>query len=146
MGAILVVGSGQSGLSDRRGAATGGRAVYLAVSRCWWAPRRYRGRDVARWFRALGLFDESVDDLPSGARSGAPNPQLTGGDGGHDMTPYTLAREGVVLLGRVRDVRGGRVVLTPDLAETLAGRRRAVARLSAGDRRPHPRARTGRAA
>ena len=83
-------------------------------------PRRYRGRDIALWIRAVGWFERTVDDLPPGARTGQANPQLTGGDGGHDLSAHTLAREGVRLLGRLQDVRDGTAVLSGDLAANLA--------------------------
>jgi putative flavoprotein involved in K+ transport len=119
-GAVLVVGSGQSGCQIAEELRWAGRTVYLAVSRSWGMPRRYRGRDASFWFRAVGWFAETVDDLPPGARSGLPNPQLTGAEGGHDLTVYTLARQGVVLMGRLQDVHDGKATFASDLAESLA--------------------------
>ena len=43
------------------------RTTYLAVGRCPWFPRRYRGRDLVRWAIDVGLMDETVDTLPSPA-------------------------------------------------------------------------------
>jgi putative flavoprotein involved in K+ transport len=83
-------------------------------------PRRYRGRDTAFWLRAVGWGSQTVDDLPPGARAGLPNPQLTGAGGGHDLTVSTLARAGVVLLGRLQGVHDGKAVFASDLAESLA--------------------------
>jgi putative flavoprotein involved in K+ transport len=119
-GAVLVVGSGESGCQIAEDLWRAGRTVYLAVGRSWGAPRRYRGRDVAAWLRAVGWFARTVNELPPGARAGLPNPQLTGVDGGHDLSAYTLARDGVVLLGHLRGVRDGKVVLAPDLVASLA--------------------------
>jgi putative flavoprotein involved in K+ transport len=45
---------------------------------------------------------------------------LTGGDGGHDISGHTLAREGVKLLGRLQDIRDGKAVFATDLAANLA--------------------------
>ena len=119
-GAVLVVGSGESGCQIAEELRRAGRTVYLSVGRSWWAPRRYRGRDLSAWYRALGLFDQTVDDLPPGDRAGRPNPQLTGSDGGRDISVHTLAAEGVLLMGRLRGIRDGKIVLAPDLAENLA--------------------------
>jgi putative flavoprotein involved in K+ transport len=119
-GAVLVVGSGESGCEIAEELRRAGRPVYLSVGRSWWIPRRYRGRDIAAWIRAVGWLDRTVDSLPPGVRAGLANPQLSGVDGGHDLTVHTLAREGVVLLGRLRGVRAGKVVLAPDLAANLA--------------------------
>jgi putative flavoprotein involved in K+ transport len=119
-GAVLVVGSGQSGCQIAEELRRAGRTVYLSVSRSWGVPRRYRGRDISFWLRTLGWWSHTVDDLPPGARAGLPNPQLTGAGGGHDLTVYTLARAGVVLLGRLRGVRDGKAIFAPDLAANLA--------------------------
>ena len=93
-GAVLVVGSGETGCQIAEELVRAGRRVFLSGGRSWWAPRRYRGRDVAVWSRLVGWFERTVDELPPGARTGQSNPQLTGGDGGHDMNVHTLAREG----------------------------------------------------
>ena len=45
---------------------------------------------------------------------------MTGSDGGHDINVHTLAREGVVLLGRLQDIRDGRALFAADLAANLA--------------------------
>lgn len=119
-GAILVVGSGETGAQVAEELARAGRTVYLSGGRSWWAPRRYRSEDVARWFRLTGWFDRTVDGLPPGARTGQPNPQLTGGDGGHDISSRTVAREGVTLLGRLEGVSDGFAYFADDLAENLA--------------------------
>jgi putative flavoprotein involved in K+ transport len=118
-GAVLVVGSGESGCQIAEELVRSGRRVYLCVGRSWWLPRRYRGRDVAAWLRLVGWFARTVDDLPPGVRAGQANPQLTGADGGHDLSVHTLAREGVRLLGRLQAVSDGTAVLGGDLAENL---------------------------
>jgi putative flavoprotein involved in K+ transport len=119
-GAVLVVGSGETGCQIAEELVRAGRRVFLAGGRSWWEPRRYRGRDIAAWMRLAGWFERSVDELPPGDRTGQSNPQLTGGDGGHDISGHTLAREGVRLLGRLQDVRDGRAVFAADLAANLA--------------------------
>jgi putative flavoprotein involved in K+ transport len=118
-GAVLVVGSGQTGCQIAEELVRAGRPVFLAMSRSWWLPRRYRGRDVSAWLRLLGWFDRSVDALPPGARTGMANPQLTGGDGGHDLSAHTLARQGVWLLGRLQSIQNGKAILATDLAATV---------------------------
>lgn len=120
-GAVLIVGSGQSGCQIAEDLHRAGRTVYLSVTRSWGMARRYRGKDAAFWARAVGWSQRKVADLPPGVRAGLPNPQLTGTNGGHDLTLYTLAREGVVLLGRLRGIDdSGRAVFDADLAEKLA--------------------------
>jgi putative flavoprotein involved in K+ transport len=119
-GAVLVVGSGETGCQIAEELIRAGRTVFLAGGRSWWAPRRYRGRDAAAWLRLLGWFERTVDELPPGVRTGQSNPQLTGANGGHDINGHSLAREGVTLLGRLEDIRDGRAVFAADLAVNLA--------------------------
>ena len=45
-GAVLVVGSGETGCQIAEELVRAGRTVFLAGGRSWWAPRRYRGRDI----------------------------------------------------------------------------------------------------
>jgi len=118
-GAVLVVGSGETGCQIAEELVRAGRKVFLAGGRSWWAPRRYRGRDIAAWMRLVGWFERTVDELPPGVRTGHPNPQLTGSNGGHDISGHTLARDGVQLLGRLQNVHGGRAYFAADLAVNL---------------------------
>jgi putative flavoprotein involved in K+ transport len=54
-GAVLVVGSAQSGAQIAEELYESGRKVYLAVSRAGRTPRRYRGKDANWWSARLGL-------------------------------------------------------------------------------------------
>lgn len=120
-GAVLVVGSGQSGtqIADEL-AQHGERRTFLSVGGAPRFPRRYRGRDLFWWADRLGLLDQTVDDLDSPADRFAPNPQATGRDGGRTMNLHGLARDGVELLGRFEGVEGGTLRFAPDLHERLA--------------------------
>ena len=84
--------------------------------------------------------------LPPGARTGMPNPQFTGSDGGRDLNVHTLAAEGRGAAGPPAGYPGREQSSSPRTwPRTWHGatsRRRSSA---AGDRRPHPRAGTGRA-
>ena len=106
-------------LSDCRRACPGGSRSIAVMGRSWWLPRRYRGRDIAAWLRLVGWFDRKTDDLPRGVRAGEPNPQLTGADGGHDISAHTLSRDGVRLLGRLLDVQDGCANFADDLATNV---------------------------
>jgi len=118
-GAVLIVGSGQSGcqLADELLAAD--REVYLSVGKCPWLPRRYRGREVMEWLVDLGLTDQTVDTLPSPAARLVCAFPVSGDNGGHDCNPRWLARRGAILLGRVEGVEGWKVRIGPGLEETL---------------------------
>ncbi len=119
-GAVLVVGSGQSGSQIAEELHQSGRQVYLCVSRCGRSPRRYRGKDVMWWVNQMGGYDRTLDQLPSPAARFTCHPDLTGKDGGHEINLRQLARKGVVLLGRLQGIQGSHAILAPDLAENLA--------------------------
>ncbi len=120
-GAVLVVGSGESGCQIADELRRAGRTVFLAGGRSFWLPRRYRGRDSISWLMTLGAFDQTVGALPGGRASAAPpGPQLTGQDGGRDLNLHTLARDGVTLLGRLQGIRGQTLLFAADLREQIA--------------------------
>jgi putative flavoprotein involved in K+ transport len=119
-GAVLVVGSGQSGCQITEELLAAGRRVFLSVGRCPWFPRRYRGRELVHWLLETGLADETPDALPSLAARLTCNPPVSGNDGGHDCNPRWLARQGAILLGRIAGLEGGVVRIEPTLAESLA--------------------------
>ena len=118
-GAVLVVGSGQSGSQIAEELLQSGRRVYLCVSSARWVPRRYRSKDIFYWLDKIGFFDRTVDQLPSPAAKFAALPQLSGSDGGHTLNLHLLARQGVKLLGRLQDAREGKLFLAPGLQENL---------------------------
>jgi putative flavoprotein involved in K+ transport len=115
-GAVLIVGSGNSGCQIAEELCAAGRRVFLSVSSHQRTPRRYRGKDCIWWNLALGDADRTVDQRVSAQ----PSRLMTGVGGGHDVDLHRLARDGVVLLGRVRGGEDGRLALAPDLAENLA--------------------------
>lgn len=119
-GAVLVVGSGQSGAQIAEELRRSGRRVYLSVGRSGRLPRRYRGKDTSAWLSQMGFYERTVDKLPSPAARFASNAHVTGRDGGRTLNLHQLARDGVTLLGRVAGVQGDRLVIKPDLRESLA--------------------------
>jgi putative flavoprotein involved in K+ transport len=118
-GSVLVVGTGQSGAQIAQELYQSGRKVYLAIGGAGRVPRRYRGRDIADWFTRLGMFDTKVDELKSPQAKFDAHPQISGKNGGQSLNLHQFARDGVVLLGHVRDVRDRRLIIAPDLKETL---------------------------
>jgi putative flavoprotein involved in K+ transport len=117
-GAVLVVGSGASGCQIAEELLVAGRQVFFAIGRHRRIPRRYRGRDAFWWRRTLGYLDQKAADTPRGQRK--PPPLVTGVGGGHDVDIRSYAKDGMTLLGHVREIRDGRVALADDLGETLA--------------------------
>jgi putative flavoprotein involved in K+ transport len=118
-GAVLIVGTGQSGAQIAQELYQSGRRVYLSVGSAGRAPRRYRGRDINDWLTRMGAFDTKLEELASPAARFAAHPQISGKNGGESLNLHQFARDGVRLLGHVRDARGGSLILAPDLYETL---------------------------
>lgn len=119
-GAVLVVGSGQSGMQIAEELYQSGRTVYLCVGSAPRVPRRYRGRDITAWIVDTGFIGQTVDQLPSPKARLAGNPHLSGKDGGHSLNLHQYARDGVILLGHLAGAQDGKLILKPDLKETLA--------------------------
>lgn len=119
-GAVLVVGSAQSGCQIAEELYLSGRVVYLCTSTAARAPRRYRGRDIFAWLDLSGFMDQTQDRLPNPQARFAPNPHLSGTNGGHDINLHQFAADGVRLLGRFRDARDGKICLAPDLHANLS--------------------------
>ena len=119
-GAVLVVGSGQSGCQVAEELAEAGREVVLCCGRAPWAPRRIGGRDIVWWATEDGFLDQSVDDLPSPEARLVANVVTTGRDGGHDLHLRTLRAMGVGLVGRLIGVDGHRARFADDLVESVA--------------------------
>ena len=119
-GAILVVGSAQSGCQIAEELYLSGRTVYLCVGGAGRIPRRYRGKDIVEWMRLLGAFDMTVGQLPSPKAKFAANAHLSGRAGGRTLNLHQFARDGVVLLGHLRGVDGDAIRLAQDLKESLA--------------------------
>jgi putative flavoprotein involved in K+ transport len=119
-GAVLVVGTGQSGCQIAEELHESGRQVYLSTSGCGRVPRRYRGKDSAWWLAKLGFYDRTLDQLPSPTAKFACNPHVSGTRGGHDINLRQFARQGMTLLGHVQAAQGKQLILAPDLEENLA--------------------------
>jgi putative flavoprotein involved in K+ transport len=60
-GAVLVIGSGASGVQIAEELLRAGRQLYLSVGRHRRMPRRYRGRDLTWWLSALRLDQTPVE-------------------------------------------------------------------------------------
>jgi putative flavoprotein involved in K+ transport len=119
-GAVLVVGSAQSGCQIAAELNRSGRQVYLSLGRCPSLPFEYRGRRIYDWVVDIGMMDETVDTLPSPEARLAGNPTVASDDVPHLLGPRRLAADGVTLIGRVDSVTNGRVAVRPDANQRLA--------------------------
>jgi putative flavoprotein involved in K+ transport len=118
-GAVLVVGSGQTGCQLAEELQDAGRTVFLACGRAPWMPRRLEGRDLIWWSRVSGWLDRTIDKLPSPQARLMSNPQATGHDGGRDLHYRTLHARGIELLGRYVRAEGSKVYFADDLAASV---------------------------
>lgn len=119
-GAVLVVGSGQSGCQIAEELLQSGREVYLSTGRAGRAPRRFRGKDIYEWASLIGLLERTPAQLRSSQERFASNPLVSGKDGGHTLDLHRFARDGMHLLGRAQGALDGRVFFASDLTENLA--------------------------
>lgn len=126
-GAVLVVGSAQSGAQIAEDLQDAGRCVYLSVSQAGRRPRRYRGHDSSWWMRALGYFDRNLDNIDaetrqrvrSGGSGGKGSGHVGGGKGGHDIYLRAFCRDGMTLLGSIAAAKGHILTLKHNLLENL---------------------------
>ena len=100
-GAVMVVGSGQTGCQIAEELHAAGREVFLCVGRAGRLPRRWRGRDCIEWQRDMGYLDRTPDMLESPAARFRGDPHLTGRNGGYTLSLHDFHRRGVRLLGRL---------------------------------------------
>ncbi|MEY9164773.1 putative flavoprotein involved in K+ transport [Sinorhizobium fredii] len=115
-GAVLVVGSGQSGGQIAEDLALAGRSVFLATSRAGRLVRHYRGGDIFNWMTLSGYLDVPRSEivLPSGK---LPPRGLLGAT--HTISLQSLSTEGVVLLGRFLGIENGSLMFGDNLDEHM---------------------------
>lgn len=120
-GAVVVVGSGQSGCQISVDLIHGGRDVYLATSKVGRVRRRYRQRDILDWAIDIGFWDVTLEELPDPAIQHAPQPQVSGvGRFGGTLSLQSMARDGVRLMGHLTGVTGEVMKTDDSLAEHIA--------------------------
>ncbi|MHC5907358.1 MSMEG_0569 family flavin-dependent oxidoreductase [Streptomyces sp. S6] len=119
-GAVLVVGTGQSGCQIAEDLHLAGRRVHLAVGSAPRVARSYRGRDCVAWLDAMGHYTKSIDGFDDAdAVRLRVNHYVTGRDGGRDIDLRAFARDGMQLYGRLTEVTDGRLEFADDLKANL---------------------------
>jgi len=116
-GAVLVVGSGQSGCQIAEDLAEAGRTVFLSTSRTGRLPRRYRGRDIMIWLVQSGFLDvrreqiiQMLGRIPARGVLGSTR----------TISLQSLSAQGIILLGRMTDVKkGGHLAFADDVNDHL---------------------------
>jgi putative flavoprotein involved in K+ transport len=119
-GAVLVVGTGQSGAQIAEDLHLAGRQVHLCLGGAPRCARRYRGRDVVTWLEKMGQYDVAIEDHPEGsaARKEA-NHYVTGRDGGRDLDLRAFALEGMGLHGQLDAIEDGVARFADDVRRRL---------------------------
>ncbi|RWO41697.1 MAG: FAD-dependent oxidoreductase [Mesorhizobium sp.] len=115
-GAVLVVGSGSSGVQIADELQRAGRRVYLSVGPHDRPPRAYRERDFCWWLGVLGKWD---------AQAPAPGTEhvtiaVSGARGGQTIDFRRLAAQGMTLVGRTESYKDGFLTFASDLAKNIA--------------------------
>ena len=119
-GAVMVVGSGQSGAQIAEDLHIAGRKVHLVTGNAPRCARFYRGRDVVDWLWDIGQYEITVGHEGMGRKRHETNHYLTGRDGGRDIDLRAFAAGGMSLYGRLLDVHGDNIVFKPNLQVNLA--------------------------
>jgi putative flavoprotein involved in K+ transport len=103
-GAVLVVGSAQSGCQIAEDLLGTGRQVYLSTSRVGRFPRWYRGKDIFYWLADTKFYEIKADEVDDLKVLEARPPQISGtGSGKDSLSLQSLARQGATILGRLHD-------------------------------------------
>lgn len=119
-GAVIVVGSAQSGCQIVEDLISAGREVYLCTSKVGRVPRRYRGRDILEWWIDMKFMDVTYASLEDKSVSLTPLPHVSGvGRYGRTISLQDLARQGAVILGRLHDIEKGMLIVGDEAAEHI---------------------------
>lgn len=118
-GAILIVGSGQTGIQLGEELLMAGRKIFIATSKVPGSVRSYRGEDVFFWLDRTGMLTLPKEVLPD------PNMRydripFTGNN--HPISYYSLTRKGATLLGRLSNISKDGTIATfnDNLQENIA--------------------------
>ena len=121
-GAVLVVGTGQSGCQIAEDLHLAGKQVHLCVGSAPRSPRRYRGKDVVDWLAQMGYYDLAIDEHPQKEKVRAKaNHYVTGRDGGREINLRQFAIEGMQLHGRLKAIHQDKLEFFDDLVQNLDG-------------------------
>jgi len=119
-GAVLVVGSGQSGCQIAEDLHLAGRQVHLAVGNAPRCAAPYRGRDVVEWLDDLGYYNMPIDQHPNREQvRDKTNHYVTGRDGGRDIDLRQHALTGMRLYGPLENIAAGQARFKPELKRNL---------------------------
>ena len=115
-GAVLVIGSGASGVQIADELLTAGKRVYLSVGPHHRPPRAYRGRDYVWWLGVLGKWDAAA--IEPGMEHVSIS--VSGAHGGFTVDFRRLAARGITLVGMTQSYQAGVMNFSPDLSQNIA--------------------------
>ena len=119
-GAVLVVGGAQSGIQIAEDLLHAGKEVYLSTSKVGRIPRWYRGRDIFYWILETKFYDIKAEELEDPKMLDARPPHVSGtGTGKDSLSLQSLAKQGAVILGKLRDADKYHVFFHPNAAEHI---------------------------
>ena len=117
-GAVLVVGSAQSGCQITEDLLHAGRKVYLSTSMVGRIPRWYRGRDIFYWVREAKLYDTKAEEIDDPKMLELRPPQVSGTGSGRDsMSLQSLSKNGAVILGKMHQADSTTVFFLEDAVQ-----------------------------
>jgi putative flavoprotein involved in K+ transport len=116
-GAVLVVGSAQSGVQIAEDLAKSGRKVYLSTSMVARVPRWYRGRDIMEWLIDMKFFEVQAKDIREPGMLNMKPPQITGvGGNRYTISLQSLAKKGVIIIGKTENADARNIFLQSNAA------------------------------
>jgi len=118
-GSVLVVGSGQSGMQIGEELYKYGKKVFLAIGNTSRIPRSYRGKDLTYWMIKLNMFDKTVDELDDLSERLVGNAHVSGANGGHTLNLHKYAKDGVILLAKVKRSNNFKIYFDKNLHQLL---------------------------
>ena len=117
-GAVLVVGSAQSGCQITEDLLNAGRKVYLSTSMVGRIPRWYRGKDIFYWVREAKFYNIKAEEIKDPRMLELRPPQVTGTGNGRDtMSLQSLSKKGAIILGKMNDANERTVCFQQDAAQ-----------------------------
>ncbi len=118
-GAVMVVGSAQSGAQITEELLAAGRSVYLSTSKVGRFRRHIRGKDVLEWVIAAGMMNHTPESLKNPLEQYATQPLASGVGGGRTISLQSIAAKGAILIGRVEDFENSTVIIKDDVRENI---------------------------
>ncbi len=119
-GAVLVIGSAQSGCQIAEDLAEQRTKVYLSTSMVARIPRRYRGKDIVDWLTSMGFFNVQTETVTDPNVLGMKVPLLSGiGELGHTLSYQLLSKKGVTILGKMENADADNLFFAANASEHI---------------------------